>query len=57
MQEITLKITLDTLNLLLQALQDSVNFRQQNTAILLSNLQSQANSQIQQIPQQNTPSA
>ncbi len=51
MQEITLKLTLDTLNLILQALNDSVALRQQNTSILMSSLQSQANSQLQPVAQ------
>ncbi len=49
MQEVTLKLTVETLNILIQALNDSVAYRQQSTAILMSSLQSQANSQIQQV--------
>lgn len=49
MQEVTLKLSLDAFNRILQALADSVNYNQQNTSILISSLQGQANSQIQAI--------
>jgi hypothetical protein len=55
MQEVTLKLTLDALNMILQALNDSVAYRQQSIAILMSSLQSQANSQIQPVVTQEAP--
>lgn len=51
MQEITIKLSLDAFNRMLQALADSVNFNQQNTSILISSLQGQANAQLQLVVQ------
>jgi hypothetical protein len=55
MQEVTIKLTPDALNVILQALNHSVLFQQQNTAMLINSLQSQANAQIQ--PVVTTPQA
>lgn len=52
MQAITLTVTPDVLNLILQALNDSVVHRQQSIAVLISNIQSQANAQLQAAPEQ-----
>lgn len=49
MPEVTLKVTPEVLNLILQSLQDSVQHRQQQVAILMSSLQAQASSQIQPV--------
>lgn len=49
MQEVTIKLTTEALNVILQALADSVNYRQQNTTMLISSLQGQANSQVQPV--------
>ncbi len=55
MQEVTVRLSKDALNLILQALNDSVIYRQQNTAMLVAGLQGQANSQAQ--PVAGTPAA
>lgn len=57
MQEVTLKVSIDVLNLILQALNDSVIYRQQGTSIAISNLQSQANAQLQPVPVPVAPQA
>lgn len=49
MPEVTLKMTPDALNMIVQALSDSVNFRQQQMAILINSLQAQAASQVQPV--------
>jgi len=55
MPEVTIKLTPDALNAVCQALNDSVIYRQQATAILISSLQSQAQAQIQPVAVSEAP--
>lgn len=49
MQEITLKVTLEQLNMIQNALNALVMYSQQQAGVLIAGLQSQANAQVQPV--------
>lgn len=57
MQEVVLKLTLEQFQAVMNALNASVQWQQQNTAVLMASLQGQMASQVQPLNQVNQAAA